>query len=158
MLPALLSPEKSLTQVPGKVASPLEPYRNAFQEEEEMRMDEAVIDEASLTEAEDMDVGGKATAETHAAKWARPPLESFDPKEKAMTFQVSSERLVPSHVCNGDSPVLGSSDLGNIVLLSILVAWLQYRRCAWFHTSNSYDVCLILFPRVRNSLRLNRGP
>lgn len=122
MLPVFFSPEKSLTRVPGKFASPIKSHLNAFQEEEEMRVDEAVIDEASLREAEDMGVGARATVETHAARWARPRLDSFDPKQKAVTFQVSSERLVPFRVCIGNSPVSGCSEIGSMVSLSILEA------------------------------------
>lgn len=56
-----------------------------------MRMDEAVVDEASVREAEDMGVADEVATETHAAKWARPRVEPFDPKDKALTFQVSFE-------------------------------------------------------------------
>lgn len=51
-----------------------------------MRNDESIIDEAALVIAEAE--GGVTANETHAAKWARPALEDFDPKDKAITFQV----------------------------------------------------------------------
>lgn len=58
-----------------------------FQDEEEMRMDEPMLDEDH--EADHGAVGNN----THAARWARPELKAFSSKEKAITFQVSFRRL-----------------------------------------------------------------
>lgn len=46
-------------------------------------MDEPMMDEA-FAEAEHGTVGN----DTHAARWARPELQAFSSKEKAITFQV----------------------------------------------------------------------
>lgn len=52
---------------------------------EEDEMEEAMIDEASLVrEAEEEE---EITSETHAAKWARPQLKLFNPRETTITFQ-----------------------------------------------------------------------
>lgn len=51
-----------------------------------MRNDESTFDEEAMGIAEAE--GGATANETHAAKWARPALENFNPKEKAITFQV----------------------------------------------------------------------
>lgn len=50
-------------------------------------MDEPMMNEAAA------EVEGGFSDETHAARWARPRLEAFDPKEKAITFQVSFRRF-----------------------------------------------------------------
>lgn len=55
-----------------------------------MKVDE-VMDENALREAEAEGASTDESAtptETHAAKWARPPLAAFDAKEKNITFQV----------------------------------------------------------------------
>ena len=49
-------------------------------EEDEMRVEETMMDE----DAEEM----ITTSETHAAKWARPRLESFRASERTIAFQV----------------------------------------------------------------------
>lgn len=49
-----------------------------------MRMDEPMMEEPP-SEVE----SGPVDNETHSALWARPPVEAFDSKEKAITFQVS---------------------------------------------------------------------
>lgn len=51
-----------------------------------MRNDESTFDEEAMGIAEAE--GCVTTNETHAAKWARPALENFNPKEKTITFQV----------------------------------------------------------------------
>lgn len=66
-----------------------------------MRNDESVFDEDALGIAEaENDMTANAT---HAAKWARPALERFDPKEKPITFQVhkitSSQRNLILSLC-----------------------------------------------------------
>lgn len=72
------------------------PERCELQEEDEMRMEEPVSDEAAMMEPEpdpgpDPDSGPSSTSNaTYAAKWARPPLKAFDRREKAIAFQVNS--------------------------------------------------------------------
>eukprot|EP00904_Undaria_pinnatifida_P011202 jgi/Undpi1/7211/HiC_scaffold_22.g09684.m1 len=57
----------------------------SLEEEDEMRNDESTFDEEAMGIAEAE--GCVTTNETHAAKWARPALENFNPKEKTITFQ-----------------------------------------------------------------------
>lgn len=53
-----------------------------------MRMDEPMMDEPAA-EVE----SGAICNQTHAALWARPRLEAFDSREKAITFQVTFRRF-----------------------------------------------------------------
>lgn len=59
-----------------------------------MRMDGPMVEEPPA-EVESGAVGN----ETHSALWARPPVEAFDSKEKAITFQVSFRpiKVMPVH-------------------------------------------------------------
>lgn len=60
-----------------------------------MRAEEAMMDEAGLREAEAEAIVGGIPNSTHAAKWARPKIDAFDPKEKAITFQVNVSIATP---------------------------------------------------------------
>lgn len=51
------------------------------------------MDEPLMDEPPDEVESGAVRNETHAALWARPRLEAFDSKEKAITFQVSFRRF-----------------------------------------------------------------
>lgn len=60
-----------------------------------MRMDEVMTDEPPPEAGSD---------ETHAAKWARPQLEAFEAKEKAITFQVRFLQLFLLALCRYFEP------------------------------------------------------
>lgn len=59
-----------------------------------MKMDEAMIDERSLAEAEgEMIAAEVVPSETHAAKWARPPVTPFNTTDKSIIFQVRGLKI-----------------------------------------------------------------